>query len=51
MHTDEVEIDDDAATRVWESALGVGGWERAPVRFHGDTLPGALIVRDDACAR
>jgi aminoglycoside phosphotransferase (APT) family kinase protein len=44
LHDD---IDTAAAQRVWERAVAAREWERAPVWFHGDLLPGNLIVRDD----
>ena len=37
-------IDTAAATRVWETALQAPEWDRAPVWFHGDMLPGNLLV-------
>ncbi len=36
-------IDADAATTVWEAALQAPDWNRAPVWFHGDLLPGNLL--------
>lgn len=33
----------DAATAVWETALQAPEWNRAPVWFHGDMLPGNLL--------
>ncbi len=36
-------IDADAATTVWEAALQAPEWNRAPVWFHGDLLPGNLL--------
>jgi aminoglycoside phosphotransferase (APT) family kinase protein len=36
-------IDADAATAAWESALQAPAWDRAPVWFHGDVLPGNLL--------
>lgn len=36
-------IDTDAATAVWEASLGALEWDRAPVWFHGDLLPGNLL--------
>ncbi len=36
-------IDSDAATAVWNVALQAPQWERAPVWFHGDVLPGNLL--------
>ena len=36
-------IDVDAALAVWQSALRAPEWERAPVWFHGDLLPGNLL--------
>jgi aminoglycoside phosphotransferase (APT) family kinase protein len=37
-------IDTDAATMVWETALQAATWDRPPVWFHGDLLPGNLLV-------
>jgi aminoglycoside phosphotransferase (APT) family kinase protein len=37
------EIDTDAATAVWEAALGTM-WRGQPVWFHGDVSPGNLLV-------
>jgi aminoglycoside phosphotransferase (APT) family kinase protein len=37
-------IDADAATAVWDAALRAGDWDRPPVWFHGDLLPGNLLV-------
>lgn len=39
-------IDAPAAIRVWERALAVTEWDRQPVWFHGDLLPGNLLVVD-----
>jgi aminoglycoside phosphotransferase (APT) family kinase protein len=36
-------IDADKATMVWEAALQNSEWERAPVWFHGDMLPGNVL--------
>ena len=36
-------IDVDAATAVWEAALQAPDWDRPPVWFHGDLLPGNLL--------
>lgn len=36
-------IDTDAATAVWEAALQAPEWNRAPVWFHGDLLPGNVL--------
>ncbi|MEZ4590763.1 MAG: aminoglycoside phosphotransferase family protein [Chloroflexota bacterium] len=30
-------------TAIWEAALQAPGWDRAPVWFHGDVLPGNLL--------
>ena len=38
------EIDTAAATAVWEDALRAGEWDRPLVWFHGDLLPGNLLV-------
>jgi aminoglycoside phosphotransferase (APT) family kinase protein len=38
-------IDTDAATRVWEAALQTPQWNRDPVWFHGDMLPGNLLFK------
>lgn len=37
-------IDADAVTTAWEAALQAPEWDRAPVWFHGDLLPGNLLV-------
>jgi len=37
-------IDADAMTTAWEAALQAPEWDRAPVWFHGDLLPGNLLV-------
>lgn len=37
-------IDTDVVTTVWEAALQAPEWDRAPVWFHGDLLPGNLLV-------
>ncbi len=39
-------IDADAALRVWEEALRAPEWDRPPVWFHGDLLPGNLLATD-----
>jgi aminoglycoside phosphotransferase (APT) family kinase protein len=39
-------IDTELAIAVWETALGVPGWDRAPVWFHGDLLPGNLLFEN-----
>jgi aminoglycoside phosphotransferase (APT) family kinase protein len=36
-------IDADAVTAAWEAALQAPEWDRAPVWFHGDMLPGNLL--------
>jgi aminoglycoside phosphotransferase (APT) family kinase protein len=36
-------IDSDAVTAAWEAALQAPEWNRAPVWFHGDVLPGNLL--------
>lgn len=38
-------VDADAATAVWETALAAPEWNRAPVWFHGDLLPGNLLFQ------
>lgn len=38
-------IDTGAATAAWETALRATEWTRPPVWFHGDMLPGNLLVR------
>ena len=37
-------IDTNVAIKLWDDALQVPGWERQPVWFHGDMLPGNLLV-------
>lgn len=37
-------IDVGSALHVWEAALRASEWVRAPVWFHGDLLPGNLLV-------
>ncbi len=37
-------LDVQAALRVWDAALRAPEWGRAPVWFHGDLLPGNLLV-------
>lgn len=39
-------LDADLATQVWEAALRAPPWARGPVWFHGDLLPGNLLVVD-----
>jgi aminoglycoside phosphotransferase (APT) family kinase protein len=39
-------VDTDAATLAWEAALEAPEWDRAPVWFHGDLLPGNLLLQD-----
>ncbi len=39
------EVDADAATRVWESALNAT-WHGSPVWIHGDVASGNLLVKD-----
>ena len=38
------EVDEDAATRTWESSLAAPEWAGAPVWTHADLLPGNLLV-------
>jgi aminoglycoside phosphotransferase (APT) family kinase protein len=38
-------IDTTAATRVWEAALAAPDWDAAPIWFHGDLLPGNLLLQ------
>jgi len=37
-------IDVEAATAVWEDALAAPEWDVAPVWFHGDLMPGNVLV-------
>jgi aminoglycoside phosphotransferase (APT) family kinase protein len=39
-------VDADAALRVWEEVLRAPEWDRSPVWFHGDLLPGNLLVAE-----
>jgi len=38
-------IDVDAVTKIWDSALHASEWDREPVWFHGDLLPGNLLFK------
>jgi aminoglycoside phosphotransferase (APT) family kinase protein len=40
----EGEIDTAAATAAWDAALRAPAWDRPPVWYHGDLLPGNLLV-------
>jgi aminoglycoside phosphotransferase (APT) family kinase protein len=40
------EIDTGSATAAWDAALGAPVWERPPVWYHGDILPGNLLVAE-----
>lgn len=40
-------IDTEAVTAAWEAALQAPEWNRAPVWFHGDMLPGNLLFVQD----
>lgn len=44
------EIDERAALAAWEDALRAEPWRGPPVWFHGDLLPGNLLVRDGRLA-
>ncbi len=37
-------IDSETALAAWEAALQAPDWERPPVWFHGDLLPGNLLI-------
>jgi aminoglycoside phosphotransferase (APT) family kinase protein len=39
-------IDTDTVTAIWDSALQASEWDRAPVWFHGDLLPGNLLFNN-----
>ena len=39
-------IDGAMAVRAWETALAAPDWSGAPVWFHGDLLPGNVLVED-----
>ncbi len=39
-------IDGAMAVRAWEAALAAPDWSGAPVWFHGDLLPGNVLVED-----
>lgn len=41
-------LDADVALALWESAIRVPAWRRAPVWVHGDLHPGNVLVRDGA---
>jgi aminoglycoside phosphotransferase (APT) family kinase protein len=38
-------IDTDAVTPAWEAVLRAPEWDHAPVWFHGDLLPGNLLLQ------
>ena len=40
-------IDTDAATKAWEAAVRAPDWDRSPVWFHGDMLPGNVLFDHD----
>lgn len=42
----EGKFDVEAATALWESAIRVPAWRRAPVWVHSDIHPGNVLVRD-----
>jgi aminoglycoside phosphotransferase (APT) family kinase protein len=46
----EDEIDVSAALSTWEEALAAERWDRPPVWFHGDLLPGNLLAREGRLA-
>jgi len=39
-------IDRDVATEVWERALAAPEWDGPPTWFHGDLMPGNLLIED-----
>lgn len=39
-------IDADTVTAAWEAAIAAPDWDRPPVWFHGDLLPGNVLVND-----
>ncbi len=39
-------IDTEAAIKVWETSIEAPDWEQEPVWFHGDLLPGNLLVNE-----
>ncbi|MBE9211519.1 aminoglycoside phosphotransferase family protein [Plectonema cf. radiosum LEGE 06105] len=43
IHALQDTIDTDTVTKVWETALQAPDWNREPVWFHGDLLPGNLL--------
>jgi aminoglycoside phosphotransferase (APT) family kinase protein len=43
-------LDLDAASAAWAEALRAPDWDGPPVWFHGDLLPGNLLVRDGRLA-
>ena len=40
-------VDTDLVTAVWKEALRIPEWGRLPVLFHGDMMPGNLLVNND----
>lgn len=39
-------IDIDIAIKIWETSLQAREWNKPPVWFHGDLLPGNILVKD-----
>jgi aminoglycoside phosphotransferase (APT) family kinase protein len=44
------QLDTDAATALWESAIRVPAWRKRPVWLHGDLHPGNILVREGRVA-
>jgi aminoglycoside phosphotransferase (APT) family kinase protein len=44
------EVDGPATSRAWDAALAVPDWDGDAVWFHGDLMPGNLLVRDGRLA-
>ncbi|MEZ4503232.1 MAG: aminoglycoside phosphotransferase family protein [Dehalococcoidia bacterium] len=44
------DVDIEAATAAWDDALAAPAWDGPPVWFHGDLLPGNLLLEDGRIA-
>lgn len=47
IHAMKGMLDTNLTTEVWNTALQAPAWDRAPVWFHGDLLPGNILLQGD----